>query len=173
MTGIRHQISTISVLLGLLGRIFALPKRAAKTTSKKHRKKCENQGFWPPKTLPKSIQNASENDVPTNMGFFSDFGSKKPLSRERRPLIFAGRAIVLLAFHTIQCFAFCMHFRSKKSTENPSKTMPEPFKNRCRKRIDFQHRFFQVLASIWEGRGLPTWSHVGHFGFKKLRGLPI
>ena len=44
-TGIPRQKSTISVLLGLLGRFFALPKRASKMTSKKHRKKCENRGF--------------------------------------------------------------------------------------------------------------------------------
>ena len=37
----------------IFGRFFRLPKRAWKMTSKKHRKKCENQGFWPPKPLPK------------------------------------------------------------------------------------------------------------------------
>ena len=55
-----------------------------------------------------------------------------------------------------------------KISQNPSKTRPEPFKNRCRKRVDFQHRFFEVLASIWEGLGPPRWSQVGHFGFKTL-----
>ena len=48
-------------------RSFGLPQRTSKFASKNHRKKCENHGFWPPKTVPKSIQNASENDVPTNM----------------------------------------------------------------------------------------------------------
>ena len=32
-------------------------------TSKKHRTKCENQGFWPPKILPKPFQNPSKIDV--------------------------------------------------------------------------------------------------------------
>ena len=73
MTGIRRQKSTISVLLGLFGRFLALPERASKTTSKKHRKKCENQEFWAPKTLPKSIQNAFQIDVPQNLHFFIDF----------------------------------------------------------------------------------------------------
>ena len=72
-TGNQVQKSTFCVLLGLLGRFFALPKRAAKTTSKKHRKKCENQEFWAPKTLPKSIQNAFQIDVPQNLHFFIDF----------------------------------------------------------------------------------------------------
>ena len=49
----------------------------------------------------------------------------------------------------------------QKSSQNPSKTRSEPFKNRCRKRVDFQHRFFEILASIWEGLGPPTWSQVG------------
>ena len=63
------------LLLGLLGRFFALLKRSSKFTSKKHRKKCENRGFWPPKTLPKSSQNASEIDVPKNIEIFIDFQS--------------------------------------------------------------------------------------------------
>ena len=124
-------------------------------TSNKHGKKCENQGFGPPKTLPKSSQNASENDVPTDMVFFIDFGPILDACRKGRPLIFAGRAIVLLAFYTIQGFAFYIHFRSEKPTENPSKMRPEPLKNRCRKRIGFLHRFFRVLASIWEPLGPP------------------
>ena len=53
--------------------LFALPECASKTTSKKHRKKCENQGFWPPQTLPKPIQNASKNEVPKNIDFFEVF----------------------------------------------------------------------------------------------------
>ena len=71
-TGNQVQKSTFCVLLGLLGRFFALPKRAAKTTSKKHRKKCENQEFWTPKTLPKSAQNAFKIDIPKNMQFVVD-----------------------------------------------------------------------------------------------------
>ena len=65
------------------------------------------------------------------------------------------------------CAVF-VHFSFHKSSQNPSKTRSEPFKNRCRKRVDFQHRFFEVLDSIWEGLGPPRWSQVGHFGFKKL-----
>ena len=65
------------------------------------------------------------------------------------------------------CAVF-VHFSFQKSSQNPSKTRSEPFKNRCRKRVDFQHRFFEVLASIWEGLGPPRWSQVGHFGLKIL-----
>ena len=73
MTGIHVQKSTFCVLLGLLGRFFALPERASKMTSKKHRKKTENQGFWSPKTLPKSFQNPFQIEFPKNMQFFIDF----------------------------------------------------------------------------------------------------
>ena len=57
-------------------------------------------------------------------------------------------------FRQKHVFAIFMHFSFQKSSQNPSKTRPEPFKNRCRKRVGFQHRFFEVLASIWEGLGL-------------------
>ena len=136
-TGIQVQKSTFWGLLGFLDRFFAVPKRAWKTMSKKWRKKWENQGFWPPKTWSKSSQNTCKIDVPKNMQFFIDFGRILDESRKGRPLIFAGRAIILLAFHSIRCFACCMPFGSQKPTKNPSKTTSEPFKNRCRKRIGF------------------------------------
>ena len=130
-------------------------------TSKNHRKKCGNQGFWPPKPLPKPSPNPLKIDVPKNMQFFIDFGSnfdaccKSQHQKNVRP------RSVLLTFHTIHCIAFCVHFRSKKPTENPSKTTSEPFQNRCRKRVVFQHRFFRVSGSIFEGLEPPTWSQVG------------
>ena len=46
------------------------------------------------------------------------------------------------------------------SSFGPPKTTSEPFKNRCQKRVVFQHRFFGVLASILEPLGLPRWSQV-------------
>ena len=55
-------------------RIFASSKRASKITSKKHRKNCENRNFWPPKTLPKPIQNAFKIEVPKHIDFFEVFG---------------------------------------------------------------------------------------------------
>ena len=152
---------------------FSLPKIISFFVSIFYRKNCENRRFCPPKTLPKSMQKAFEIDVPTNMRFFSDVCLKKPLPQERRPLIFAGRAIVLLAFHTFLHFAFGMHFRFKKPTKNPSKTRSEPLKNRCQKRIVFQHRFFRVSAWILEGLGPPRWSQVGQKGPAKLLGQPF
>ena len=75
---------------------------------------------------------------------------------------------VFSGFREKHVCAVFVHFSFQKSSQNPSKTRPEPFKNRCRKRVDFQHRFFEVLASIWEGLGPPRWSQVGHFGLKTL-----
>ena len=118
-------------------RFFGLPERASKTTSKKHGKKCENRCFWPPKTIPKSFQNASENDVPTNMGFFIDFGSNFAACCKSRTSKFVRPRSVLLTFNTNQLFAFGMHFGSEKPTKNLSKTTSEPFRNRCQKYMVF------------------------------------
>ena len=61
---------------------------------------------------------------------------------------------VLLAFHTIQRVARCMHFWFDKPAKNFSKTTSEPFKNRCKKHVVFHHRVSWALASIWEPLGL-------------------
>ena len=93
------------------------------------------QPFWPPKTLPKSTQNAFKIDVQKNMHFFIDFCSnlvaccKSQHQKNVRP------RSVLLAFHTIQRFACCMHFWCKKSTKHLPITTSEPYKNQCKKRI--------------------------------------
>ena len=54
-----------------------------------------------------------------------------------------------------------MLFASKNPPKNLSKTRPGERKNRCRKRVVFQHRFFHVLGSILGGFGLPRWSQDG------------
>ena len=91
--------------------------------------------------LPKPSQNpfkmAPKTMSQQTCDFSIDFCPILDACREGRPLIFAGRAIVLLAFHTIRCFAFCMPFGSKKPTENLSKMRSEPFKNRCQKCVVF------------------------------------
>ena len=135
-------------------RFFCHPKIILFFASIFSRKNAENRGCWSPKTLPKSIQNAFKIDVPTNIRFFSDFCSKKPLSQERRPLIFAGRAIVLLAFHTIQCFTFGMHFRSKKPTENLCKTKLELLKIDTENVLVFYIDFFASWPRFWSLLGL-------------------
>ena len=134
----------------------ALPECASRTTSKKHRKNCENHRFWLPKTLPKSIQNASKIDVSKNMRFFMDFCWFLVACCKSRTSNFMRPRNVLLAFHRNQVFAFGIRFRSKKRFKNPSKTRPEPFQNRCQKCAVFQHPFFRVSASIWEGLGPPS-----------------
>ena len=58
---------------------FGRSETAFKICFEKSSKKCENRGFQLSETLPKSFQNASEIDVPTNMRFFIDFCFKEPL----------------------------------------------------------------------------------------------
>ena len=139
-------------------RFFCLPKIFLFFASVFSRKKCKNQGFWPPKTLPKSIQNAFKIDVSKNMQFFMEICSKNALLQQRRHRFRIGFSNTFCLSGTFLRIAFRMHFGSKKPTKNQSKTTSEPFKNRCQKCVVFQHRFFRVSASILD---TPTWSQVG------------
>ena len=105
-------------------RFFRLPKRLLKFASKNHRKKCENRGFRLPKTFPKSFQNASEIDVPKNMGFFSDFGSKNASLQKCRHQQNIGFFQSEWLSDVFLCVAFCMDFQAQKPSQNLSKTMP-------------------------------------------------
>ena len=100
-----------------------------------------------------------------------------------KPLIFSSVETLKISIfpQENQCFsdfrekhvcAVFVHFSFQKSSQNPSKTRSEPFKNRCRKRVDFQHRFSKVSVSIWEGLEPPRWNQVGYFGSPKLLDRP-
>ena len=97
-------------------------------TSKKHRKKCENRGFGPPKPLPKPSQNPIKIEVPKNMQFFIDFGSnfdaccKSQHQKNVRP------RSVLLAFHTFPQIAFGMPLAPKNLLKTLPKRGPNPSK---------------------------------------------
>ena len=126
-----RRTSSAICFWGLKMRFFCLPKIVLFFASIFSRQNRENQWFWPPKTLPKPFQNPFKIDVPKNMRFFIEFCSKNALLQKCQHQKNMRPRSVLLGFHTFQCFAFGMHFRSKKPTKNPSKTRPEPFKNRC------------------------------------------
>ena len=149
-------------------RFWSLPKIILFFASIFSRKNRENHRFWCSKTPPKPSQNPCKIDVPKNMRFFMDFCWFFVACCKSRASNFMRPAIVLLIFHTSQRFAIGTYFWSKKPTKNLPKTRSEPFKNRCQKRVVFQHRFFRVSASILEGLGLPTWSQVGFYSHKKL-----
>ena len=121
---------------------FALPECASKTTSKKHRKNCENHRFWLPKTLPKSIQNASKIDVSKNMRFFMDFCWFLVACCKSRTSNFMRPRSVLLAFHRNQVFAFGIRFRSKKRFKNLPKRGPNPSKIDAKNVLFFNIHFF-------------------------------
>ena len=152
------------VTWGLEMWFFSLPKIIIFFACVFSRKNCENQGFWPPKTIPKPFQNAFQIDVPKNMQFYIYFSSifsfcwnfdfLKISVSPRREHYFWG-------FCWNHASAIFMYFSFKKPTKNPSKTTAEPFKNRCPKRVVFQHRFLRVWASILEPLGPPRWSQVG------------
>ena len=72
-----HRYSGFASLLGAFFAFFAffaLPSCIQNFASKKLRKKCENRGFWPPKTLPKPSQNPSKIEAPKNMQILRAFG---------------------------------------------------------------------------------------------------
>ena len=100
-------------------RFFALPSCDLNFASKKHRKKCENQGFWLPKPLPKRGQNPFKIDVPKNMRFFIDFCSIFAAcckSQHRFRIGFYSTKWLSDVFLQV---AFCMDLGSKKPTKNP------------------------------------------------------
>ena len=146
---------------GLKMRFFRLPKIFLFFASIFSRKNTENHGFWPPKTLPKSFPEGSQNNVPKNVWFFRDFYLIFVVCCRRRTSKFMRPRNVLLAFHKNRMFAFGKHLGPEKPTKNRSKTRPEPFKNRCWKHAVFQQRILGVRASILEPVGPPSWNQVG------------
>ena len=139
---------------------FASSNAPQELLRKKHRKKCENRRFWPPKTVPKRSPNTSKIEVLKNKRFFVDFGLKSPISQKCRCLFRTTKTDVLLTSdHFLQTCARGLD-KSKKPTKNLSKMRSEPSKNRCRKCVVFQHRFFRVSASILDPLGPPRWSQV-------------
>ena len=120
-----------------------------------------------PKTLQKSIPNRCSRASLISYAIVAqtfDIFKRRNLENINFPL---GKSM-FFRFSRKACLCGFGAFSFQKSSQNPSKTRSKPFKNRCRKRVDFQHRFFEVLASIWEGLGPPRWSQVGHFGLKIL-----
>ena len=121
----------------IFGRFFRLPNRAWKMISKKHRKKCENRGFGPPKTLPKPFQNPLKIEIPKNMRFFIDFCSKNLLPQKCRHRFRIGFYNTKWLSDVFLQVAFWMGLGSKKRSKNLSKTMPGRFKNRSQKHVVF------------------------------------
>ena len=137
-----------------LGNFFVLGH--LQNHSKNHPNPSQNR----PKTLPKSIQiRGSRKDAK-----FHRFCSNFVACCKSRPSKFVRPANVLLTFHTIHLLTFSTYLGSEKPSKNPRKTMPEPFQNRCQKRVVFQHRFFRVWGSILEPLGLPRWSQLSVLG---------
>ena len=141
---------------GFKMRFFCLPKFISFLACIFDRNNCENHWFWPPKTLPKSSQNAFKIDVPKNMQFFIDFCSKNALLQRLQHRFRIGFYNTFCLSGTFLQIAFRMHFWFQKLSKNSSKTTSEPFTNRCRKSIVFQHRFFRVSAFILEPLGSPS-----------------
>ena len=98
-----------------------------------------------PKIHPKCLQNR----CPKNLRFFIDFCSnfdaccKSQHQKNVRP------RSVLLAFHTIWCFAFGMPFRSKNLSKTLPKRRPRPSKIDAKNMSLFDIDFFRFQSRYW------------------------
>ena len=76
-------------------RFFGLPKIILSFASILSPKNCKNHRFWPPKTLPKSIQNAYQIEGPKKLRFCLDFVHKfcieKTSKKMRKSRILASK----------------------------------------------------------------------------------
>jgi len=123
-----------------LGRFLTLPERASKKTSNKHGKKCENQGFWSPKTLPKPPPKTLPNRYPKkHMIFESIFDNilqtSKPRNLENINFASTGTRFFRISQNCV--FALWRRFGFENPPQNPSEIRAEPFKNRCQKCVVF------------------------------------
>ena len=117
------------LMLGHVGSFFAFfahLKRAAKLTPQKHRKNCENPGFWCPQTLPKPIQNPSEIDAPQNIQFSIGICLNIPLLQKRRHRFRIGFSNTKWLSGAFLQIPFRTHIRFKIPTKKPPKTQSEP-----------------------------------------------
>ena len=130
-------------------RFFFLPKIFSFFASVFARKNTANRGFWAPKTLPKSSQNAFKIDVPKNMRFFIDFCSKMASLQRRRHRFRIGFSNTFCLSGTFLQIAFRMHLGSKKPIKNHPKTRSKPLKNRCQKNAFFNIDFFRFRPRFW------------------------
>ena len=119
--------------------IFCLSETRFKFCFEITSKKLEKSRIWVSQTLPNSCQKPSKINVPKNMRFFTDFCSKNVLLRKRRHQFRIGFYSVFCLSDTFLRFTVRMHFGSEKPTKNTSKMRVEPLKNRCQKRVVFQH----------------------------------
>ena len=127
----------------IFGRFFRLPNRAGKMILKKHRKNCENKGFAPPKTLPKSFQKPSKINVPKNVRFFMDLWSKNASLHKRRHQFRIGFYSVFFACRTlflVPLFA-CMF-----DLKNLPKILPK--RNPIHSKIDAENILFFYVGFV-------------------------
>ena len=121
----------------------------------------------PPKTLPKTLPNRYSKKHMIFERIFETIFQIQGLET-LKICVSLRREHDVQGFRTKICFNIFLSLGFENPPQNPCKTRSEPLKNRCRKRVVFEHRFFTVSASILEGLGPPRWSQVGHFGLQKL-----
>ena len=143
--GPRHStdLGSRGVLLGhfwLIFSIFGLSNLYSKCCVEKCGKKCENAGFWLPKTLPEPSKNAIKTEVPKNMQCLIDFCSISfifCIFDFLKIVIFPKGNHYFQGFRSKRIFVIFAYFSFKKHSKNPPKTKPATVKNPCQKCVVF------------------------------------
>ena len=132
-----------------LSTLGTCPTMRFKICFEKTSKKMRKYRILTSQNLPQTPSKSSQNRHPKKHRNFHRFSIDFAACCKSQTFIFVRMAIVLLGFYTIHAFAFRMRFRSQNPSKNLAKTRPEPFKNQCRKRVDFlrfRPRFGRVLS---------------------------
>ena len=124
-----------------------------KTTSKKHRKKCENQGFW----LPKPSQNDSK--MPSKSMFqktcdFAPIFARKSFCRDSADIDFV---LVFPIQNGSRTLFFTSLFLRIFVLKNLQKTLQKPGPNPSK----IGTKNMLLLSIGFLGFGLPFWSFLG------------
>ena len=96
-----------------------------------------------------------------------------------KPLIFSGVETLKISifpkenqyfsgFCEKHVFAIFMFFSFQKSSKNLPGARSKPWKNRCRKRVDFKHQFLRFWPRFWRVLGLQIGAKLGYVGLKNF-----
>ena len=166
ITGAQLQKIAFCVLLAHLGRFFRLSNCACKMTSKKHRKKCENQGFWPPKTLPKSCQNRRPKKHAIFHRFLLDvflFFNLRFLENRGFPI---GKSLIS-RFSIKSCFhkfnIFLVQKTYQKPLQNDVRTLQKSMSQTCCFSTSIFSGFGLDFGASWASNLEPSWLQNAFF----------
>ena len=139
-------------------RFLRLPKFISFLAYIFDRKNDENHQFWPPKTLPKPFQNASQIALPGNMQFFIVFFAVSLfflMSDFLECVIFPGENQYFESFAKDVFLQRSIAFASQNLSKTLPKRLPKPSKIDVENRLFFNVDFFGFrlhFETIWASK---------------------